>query len=69
MKPFKDIVQPIDKKRKIMRIIAPVEVPVELNPQDLFDEFFNLCEAKGWKCSGGGVQFPDDETIIEKEDN
>lgn len=66
MKPFKDIVQPIDKTKKILRIIAPVEVPIDLNPADLFDAFYDLCEAKGWKCNGGGVQFPDDETTIKK---
>ena len=69
MKPFKEIVQPVDKSKKILRIIAPVEVPVEMSPFALFDEFMSLCEKKGWKCSGGGVQFPDDDPTVEKSKN
>lgn len=68
MKPFKDIEQPIDKTRNVLRIIAPVEVDIDLNPYDLFDAFYDLCEQKGWVCKGGGAQFPDDDPTMQKKD-
>lgn len=54
---FKDIKQPSDKGKKIIRLIAPVEVPIELDPFELMDEFIEFCKEKGWLCSSGGVQF------------
>lgn len=54
---FKYIKQPSDKGKKIIRLIAPVEVPIELDPFELMDEFIEFCKEKGWLCSGGGVQF------------
>lgn len=57
MTKFKDLKQPDDQSMKIIRLIAPVEVPVELDPFELMDEFIKFCKEKGWICSGGGVQF------------
>lgn len=59
MTKFTDIKQPTDPNKKILRIIAPVEVPKELDPFELMNQFIEFCKEKGWLCSGGGVQFPD----------
>lgn len=63
MKSFKDLKQPTDKTKKLLRLIAGVVVPTDIEPDILMDRFIEFCDKNGWVCQGGGVQFPDNDPL------